>query len=37
MGEANLAFARGETNKAIDICTEVIKHGIYKKHIFFFN
>lgn len=27
MGEANLAFARGETSKAIDICTEVIKHG----------
>ena len=27
MGEANLAFARGETNKAIDICTEVIKHA----------
>jgi general transcription factor 3C polypeptide 3 (transcription factor C subunit 4) len=27
MGEANLSFARGETNKAIDICTEVIKHA----------
>ena len=24
MGEANLAYARGETNKAIDICIEVI-------------
>ena len=25
MGEANLAYARGETNKAIDICIEVIR------------
>lgn len=27
MGEANLAYARGETNKAIDICLEVIKYA----------
>lgn len=27
MGEANLAFARGEKNKAIDICLEVIKNA----------
>ena len=27
MGEANLAYARGDTNKAIDICLEVIKYA----------
>lgn len=27
MGEANLAYARGETNKAIDVCLEVIKYA----------
>jgi tetratricopeptide (TPR) repeat protein len=27
MGEANLAYARGETNRSIDICTEVIKRA----------
>lgn len=27
MGEANLAYARGETNKAIDACLEVIKYA----------
>jgi tetratricopeptide (TPR) repeat protein len=27
MGEANLCYARGETNKAIDICLEVIKYA----------
>jgi general transcription factor 3C polypeptide 3 (transcription factor C subunit 4) len=27
MGEANLAFARSEKNKAIDICLEVIKNA----------
>jgi hypothetical protein len=32
MGEANLAYARGETNRAIDICTEVIKLGLFFKN-----
>ncbi|CAF0989946.1 unnamed protein product [Brachionus calyciflorus] len=27
MGEANLAYARGDTNKAIDACLEVIKYA----------
>ena len=27
MGEANLAYARGETNRAIDICLEVVKYA----------
>ena len=27
MGEANLAYARGETNRAIDVCLEVIKYA----------
>jgi general transcription factor 3C polypeptide 3 (transcription factor C subunit 4) len=27
MGEANLAYARGETNKAIDACLEVVKYA----------
>lgn len=27
MGEANLSYARGETNKAIDTCLEVIKYA----------
>lgn len=27
MGEANLSFARGESNKAIDTCLEVIKYA----------
>lgn len=27
MGEANLAYARGDTNKAIDTCLEVIKYA----------